>query len=291
MNAASQITIRKLTSSVGAEIGGIDMREAPPEDSVAVLRRALGKNGVIFFRTQDVTVEQLWDFARLFGQPLKEEATGTPQDTAQDVRAANLSPSRHSTAVWHADTTSLAMPPWGSVLRAVQVPEFGGDTCWSSAQAAWDGLSDPMRRMLDGLTAVHSVQPLLDRMQDYAQYYEPSYSARNAREQVHPVALTHPETGRKALYVNEAFTNRIVELSPAESDAVLAVLFRHIERPDFTVRWKWTPGDVAFWDNRAVQHYAVPDYETARVMQRIVLQGVRPGDAAPVPQASAVVAA
>ncbi len=288
MNAASQVTVRKLTQSVGAVIGGIDMRGALPGDSVAIVRRALTDNGVVFFPGQDVTIEQFWDFTRHFGQPLKEEATGTDKDVAHDVRAADLSPSRHATAVWHADTTSLATPPWGSVLRAVTVPDYGGDTCWSSMYAAWDALSEPMQRMLDGLTAVHSVQPTLDRMKDYAQFYEPVYRSLHAAEQIHPVVLTHPESGRKALYVNESFVTRIVELEPLESAAVLAMLFRHVERPDFVVRWKWTPGDVAFWDNRAVQHYAVPDYETTRVMQRIVLQGLRPGDDAPVPQAKPV---
>jgi taurine dioxygenase len=290
MNAASQVTIRKLTSSVGAVIGGIDMRGALPADSVAKVRKALTDNGVIFFRDQDVAIEQLWDFARAFGQPLKEEATGTDHDVAQDVRAANLAPSRHATAVWHADTTSLATPPWGAVLRAVEVPEFGGDTCWSSMYAAWDALSEPMQRMLEPLTAVHSVQPTVDRMKDYAQFYEPVYRSLHAPEQVHPVMLTHPESGRKALYVNESFTVRIVELEPLESDAVLRFLFRHVERPDFIVRWKWTLGDVAFWDNRAAQHYAVPDYETTRVMQRIVLKGVRPGDTTPPPIAGPVAA-
>lgn len=288
MNKASEITVQKLTSSVGAVIRGVDIRESLPADSVALARRALVENGVVFFPAQDVTIEQLWDFAREFGQPLKEESTGSAKDVAQDVRTADLSPSRHSTAVWHADTTSLATPPWGSVLRAVSVPEFGGDTCWSSMYAAWDALSDPMQRMLDGLTSVHSVQPTLDRMKHYAQFYEPVYRSLHADTQVHPVVLTHPETGRKALYVNESFTTRIVELDRLESDAVLAMLFRHVERPDFTVRWKWTPGDVAFWDNRAVQHYAVPDYETARVMQRIVLQGIRPGDTVKTPMAVAV---
>ena len=290
MNAASQVTIRKLTSSVGAVIGGIDMRAPMPAESVALVRKALTDNGVIFFPTQNLTIEQFWDFTRYFGQPLKEEATGTDHDVAQDVRTADMSPSRHATAVWHADTTSLATPPWGSALRAVQVPEFGGDTCWSSMYATWDALSEPMQRMLDGLTAVHSVQPTLDRMKHYAQFYEPVYRALHADEQIHPVVLTHPESGRKALYVSESFTTRIVELDRLESQAVLAMLFRHVERPDFTVRWKWTPGDVAFWDNRAVQHYAVPDYSTTRVMQRIVLKGMRPGDETPVPVAGPVAA-
>jgi taurine dioxygenase len=290
MNAASQVTIRKLTASVGAVIGGVDMRASVPEDAVALVRRTLTDNGVIFFPAQDVTIEQFWDFMRLFGQPLKEEATGTDADVAQDVRAADLSPSRHATAVWHADTTSLAAPPWGSALRAVTVPAVGGDTCWSSMYAAWDALSQPMQRMLDGLTAVHSVQPTVERMKDYAQFYEPVYRSLHAAEQIHPVVLTHPENGRKALYVNESFTTRIVELEPPESAALLAMLFRHVEQPDFTVRWKWTPGDVAFWDNRAVQHYAVPDYQTTRVMQRIVLKGVQPGEAARPPMPAAIAA-
>jgi taurine dioxygenase len=288
MDAASQITVRNLTKSAGAEIGGVDLRMPLPDDSVAKIRKTLTERGVIFFRTQDVTIEQLWDFARAFGLPLKEESTGTPEDTAKDVRVGNLVYSRYATAVWHADTTSLATPPWGAVLRAVVVPEFGGDTCWSSMYAAWDALSEPMQRMLDGLTAVHSVQATADKMNSFGMPYEEAYRARHAAEQVHPVVLTHPETGRKALYVNEAFTIRIVELSPVESDAVLRMLFRHVEKPEFVVRWKWTPGDVAFWDNRAVQHYAVPDYETERSMQRIMLQGVRPGDTSPTPKARPV---
>jgi taurine dioxygenase len=165
-----------------------------------------------------------------------------------------------------------------TALRAVQPTPYGGDTCWSSMYAAWEGLSEPMRAMLDGLTAVHSIQPTLDRMGQYSPRYLDNYAPRHAPEQVHPVVLTHPETGRKALYVNESFTTRIVELSAAESAALLTMLFRHIEKPDFTMRWKWTANDVAFWDNRCAQHYAVPDYSASRVMQRIVLAGVRPGE-------------
>jgi taurine dioxygenase len=142
--------------------------------------------------------------------------------------------------------------------------------------AAYEALSEPTRRMLAGLTAVHSIEPTYDRMREYAQGFRIKYSERHAPEQVHPVVLTHPETGRKALYVSETFTTRIVELSSAESSAILKMLFRHVESPNFTMRWKWSPNDVALWDNRSVQHYAVPDYESARIMQRIVLAGDRP---------------
>jgi taurine dioxygenase len=248
-----------------------------PASAVAAVRQALLDHGVIFLRDQDLTMEQYWAFMENFGVPHKEESTGTDQDTARDVMTGDLSYTRHGTAVWHADTTSLAKPPIATALRAVEVPPVGGDTCWSSMYAAWDALSEPMRRMLDGLTAVHTVDLTVERMREYGARFEESYTARNARQQIHPVVLTHPETGRKALYVNESFVTRIVELEPLESQAVLAMLFRHVERPDFVVRWKWTANDLAFWDNRAVQHYAVPDYQTTRRMQRIVLAGVRPG--------------
>lgn len=277
MNAVSDITVAKITTNIGAIIGGLDLRQLLPADVVALVRKALVEHGVIFFRDQDLTVEQFWEFLRNFGTPMKDETSGTAQDTADMVMTADLSLSRHATAVWHADTTSLAIPPWATALRAVQPTPCGGDTCWSSMYAAWEALSEPMRLMLDGLTAVHSIQPTYDRMKEYAPYFKAQYEPLHEPEQVHPVVLTHPETGRKALYVSESFTTRIVELAPAESAAMLSLLFRHVEKPDFCVRWSWQPDDLAFWDNRCVQHYAVPDYDSARIMQRIVLQGERPG--------------
>jgi alpha-ketoglutarate-dependent taurine dioxygenase len=275
----TNITIQRITGNIGAVVGGVDMRQALPAETVAAIRQALLDHGVIFFRGQDVTLEEYWTFMENFGHPMKEESTGTPDDKPEDVQTGDLSYTRFATAVWHADTTSLAQPPIATALRAVQVPPFGGDTCWSSMYAAWEALSEPMQKMLDGLTAVHTVDLTVERMREYGARFEESYSARNARQQIHPVVLTHPETGRRALYVNESFVTRIVELDRLESASVLDFLFRHVERPDFTMRWKWTPNDVAFWDNRAVQHYAVPDYTATRLMQRIVLAGVRPGEA------------
>lgn len=274
-------TVRRVTTAVGAVIEGIDLRRKPSDAAVDLVRRALFDHGVVFFRDQDIDLQQFWDFMAHFGLPQKDEATGTDHDRAEEIRSADLSMSRHATAVWHADTTSLLKPPMATALRAVELPPLGGDTCWSSMYAAWEALSEPMRRMLDGLTAVHAVQPTFDRMKDYAQSYQAVYLPRHAPEQVHPVVLTHPETGRKALYVNESFVTRIVELEPLESAAVLAMLFRHVERPDFCLRWRWSVNDIAVWDNRSVQHYAVPDYDSRRVMQRIVLAGVRPGEPAP----------
>ena len=278
MVAAGHVGIERITGQIGAVVHGPDLRRALPGSTIAALRQAILDHGVIFLRGQDIDMDQYWAFMAQFGLPMKEESTGTDHDSAADVMTGDLSITRHATAVWHADTTSLVRPPLATALRAVQVPAFGGDTCWSSMAAAWEALSLPMQQMLDGLTAVHSVQPTIERMREFGARFEASYTARNAREQVHPVVLTHPESGRKALYVNESFVTRIVELSPLESAAMLSFLFRHVERPDFTMRWKWTAHDLAFWDNRAVQHFAVPDYSETRLMQRIVLAGAVPGE-------------
>ena len=277
MATRSGIAVHRLTSNIGAVIEGADLRSPLSPDTVAEIRQALLDHGVIFFRDQDIDLGRFWSFMENFGQPWKEESTGTDEDTAADVQTGDLSYTRHATAVWHADTTSLERPPIATALRAVQVPPFGGDTCWSSMYAAWDALSAPMQRMLDGLHGVHSIRCTVDRMSEYGPGFEAAYGQRNEPEQIHPVVLMHPETGRKALYVSECFTTRIVELEPLESAAVLSLLFRHVERPEFTVRWKWEPNDLVFWDNRSVQHYAVPDYETTRLMQRIVLAGAKPG--------------
>ena len=277
MKNSSAITVNRITTNVGATVDGIDLGKPLPAETVALLRRTLAEHGVIFFRNQALSPERFWDFAEQFGVPLKDETTGSDENRADDLMTVDFAPSRHATAIWHADTTSLAAPPWATLLRAVKPTDVGGDTCWSSMYAAWEGLSEAMRNMLEGMTAIHSIQPTFERMGDYAPSYEAQYLPRHAREQVHPVVLTHPETGRKALYVNESFTTRILELSPAESAAVLAMLFRHIEKPDFCMRWRWAANDLAFWDNRCAQHYAVPDYRSGRIMQRIVLQGGAPG--------------
>lgn len=278
MSSNSDITVERITGNIGAVLSGVDLRQPLSPGNFAAIRQAILDHGVVFFRDQPLDHEQYWSFMENFGQPHKEESHGSDDDGPDDVMTGDLSYTRHATAVWHADTTSLARPPIATALRAVQVPPFGGDTCWSSMTAAWDALSEPMKAMLDGLHSVHSVDLTVERMGDYSGPFEEAYTARHARQQVHPVVLTHPETGRKALYVNESFSTRIVELDRLESMAVLDFLFRHVERPDFTMRWKWRANDLTFWDNRAVQHYAVPDYEDHRLMERIVIAGVKPGE-------------
>jgi len=275
MSEVANVSCQQLTSSVGALLDGFDLRRALTPDEVKYIRQAVLDHGVVFFHEQDLTNEQMHAFVSNFGVPVPEpfaEPSMRPQDP---VSASDLGKTKRTTAVWHTDTTFVPDPPLGTALRAVKLPPVGGDTCWSSMYAAYDALSERMQQFLDGLTAVHSIVPVLARFgaagaaldgrADSAQVF--------GRQNVHPVIRVHPETGRKALFVNEGWTTRIVELEEAESAAVLRLLFEHVKSPDFNMRWKWKPNDLAFWDNRSVQHYAVPDYTGERVMQRVVLQG------------------
>jgi taurine dioxygenase len=274
------LTLERVTTNIGAVIGGVDLRHPLSPEAADFVRRALVTHGVVFLRGQDIDLDQFWAFMENFGRPQKEEIGGTEHDRPADVQTVDYAPNRFSTATWHADTTSLAQPPVATALRAQAPPPFGGDTCWASMYAAWEALSEPMQRLLDGLSAVHSMRPTAARMGEHGDAFLARYGALHPVDSVHPVVLTHPESGRKALYVSECFTTRIVELSPLDSEAVLGGLFRHLQRPDFTMRWKWTAGDIAMWDNRCTQHYAVPDYTAPRIMQRIVLAGATPGGSA-----------
>lgn len=270
------LSYRQITSAIGAVIEGVDLREPLEPQTARALRQALTEHGVIFFRDQNLSAEQMKSFVSQFGEPIVQQFASNKQRHGDPVAQANVEGSKHATAVWHADTTFAAEPPMATVLRAVKPPPVGGDTCWSSMYAAYEALSSPMRRMLDGLTAIHSMVPVIQRMGEKAKEYAESTEKLHGVERVHPVVRVHPETQRKALYVNEGWTTRIVELTQAESAHVLALLFEHVKSPDFTLRWRWTADDVAFWDNRCVQHYAVPDYSSERVMQRVVLAGDRP---------------
>jgi taurine dioxygenase len=192
------------------------------------------------------------------------------------VAVNDLAPTRKGTAIWHTDSSFLATPPTFTILRALKLPPIGGDTCWASMTAAYDALPAPLREMLDQLSAVHTIDLPMTRLGDYGDEFGSRFRAIHAPQQVHPVVAVHPETGRRALYVTESCTTRIVEFEAQQSRHVLAMLFEHIKSPDFNLRWRWTAGDVALWDNRVVQHYAVPDYESPRVMQRIIIKGDRP---------------
>jgi taurine dioxygenase len=196
------------------------------------------------------------------------QSTEVPGVTVLD----QTDPRGQYTERWHTDSTFLEEPPWGAVLRAVQLPPVGGDTCWASMYAAYEQLSPPMRRFLDGLTAEHSTS-ILDAVLDKL----PNVVRRERMPPVrHPVVRVHPETGRKLLFVNANFTDRIVDLDEAESRTLLDFLFHHLGKPHFQVRYHWTPNAVALWDNRSTQHCAMPDYCERRLMYRCMMRGDRP---------------
>jgi alpha-ketoglutarate-dependent taurine dioxygenase len=266
------LEIEPMTPVVGAVIRGVDLCSSLDPAAVQAIRRAVLDHGVVFLRDQEITREQMLAFMSNFGvpraDPFSVDRPGPPSPTVIDMHTLAY---RRATSVWHIDS-SLAPEPASLIsLRAIEVPPVGGDTCWSSMYAAYDGLSEPLQRLLDGLSAVHSASKVLPLMAD-AGYGELQEDMVN----VHPVIRVHPETGRKALFVDELWTERIVELEPSESAHLLAFLFEHVKSPNLLIRWHWQRNDVALWDNRAFQHYAVGDYATTRVMQKTILAGDRP---------------
>jgi taurine dioxygenase len=243
-------------------------------ESITYIRKILLESGVVFFHNQDLSNDQMDAFVSNFGRSIPEPFAQVENMPA--VSQSDMGKTKRATSVWHSDTTFVSEPPGMTALRAVRLPEVGGDTCWSCMYSAYEALSEPMRRMLDGLTAVHSMMPVLQRMGNGATARAALNERTHGFEYVHPVVRVHPETGRKALFVNEGWVTRIVELQPAESAHILSMLFEHVKSPEFFMRWRWAPNDLALWDNRSVQHFAVPDYKGERVMQRVVLAGDRP---------------
>ena len=273
MASRTALSVDRITPAVGGVIDSLDLGARMDGETIASIKAALHDCGVVFFRNQIASVEQLWAFLENFGTPQKEDSFGTDDDRPSDIQDADLMPTRYGTAIWHTDSSFLARPPKYTLLRAVSLPPLGGDTCWASMATAYEALYAPLRAMLDGFTAVHSIDVPIGRLGDYGDAFLKNFEAVHARQQVHPVVAVHPDTGRKSLYVTESCTTRIVELSQLESRHLLALLFEHIKSPDFNLRWRWSENDIALWDNRIVQHYAVPDYDRARVMQRIIVKG------------------
>ncbi|GHD57980.1 taurine dioxygenase [Jeongeupia chitinilytica] len=274
------ITLTPLSPALGAIVDGVSLAGPLNDEQREALNDALLAHEVLFFRNQPLTPVQQRDFARQFGDlhihPIYPNVPETPQILVLDTHADNLPDNDN----WHTDVTFIPTPPLGAVLSAKQLPPTGGDTLWASGTAAFDALSPQLKTLLDGLTATH----------DFALSFPASrhavsdagraqWEATRAKHPPlsHPVIRTHPVTGRKAIFVNEGFTLRINELPPRESAALLAFLYAHIARPEFTVRWRWQVDDVAFWDNRTTQHYAIADYLPARrVMHRATILGDAP---------------
>lgn len=252
----STLRVTPLSPVIGAEVSGVDLAQALDAAVLTELKDAWAKHLVLFFRDQRLTFAQHKALGRHFGELHVHPAA--PKDAEHPeilVVHGDDKVKFVAGSLWHSDVSCDREPPLGSILRVVQVPSSGGDTLFANMYAAYEGLSDRLQRLLAGLTAIH----------DGEQYYRGRYGSANLRDDrhpaaEHPVVRTHPVTGRQALFVNQGFTTRIKELPIAESDALLAFLFRHCERPEFHCRFQWREHSVAFWDNRCTQHLAIWDY-------------------------------
>ncbi|GAA3558873.1 TauD/TfdA family dioxygenase [Amycolatopsis ultiminotia] len=266
-------TLRPLGRVIGAEIHGVDLGESLTPRLREELNRALLEWKVLFFRDQRITAEQQRAFALNWGE-LETNPFVPRGDSDEVVRFARSAGMPGYENVWHTDVTWRPNPALGSVLRLVEVPPIGGDTLWADMAAAYDNLPEEVRERIDGRTAVHDFVPGFDRFTD------PDLLARwqdSFPPVEHPVVRTHPETGRRTLFVNQSFTTHIVGLERTESDRLLRYLFQQAHTPEFQVRFQWARDSVAFWDNRATQHYAVNDYHPhARVAERVAIVGDRP---------------
>lgn len=274
------LTVTPISSALGAQIDGVDLTQPLSLEQRDAIEQALLQHQVIFFKNQVITPQQQARFAANFGDlhihPIYPNVPEQPEVLVLDTAVTDV----RDNAVWHTDVTFLPTPALGAVLSAKQLPAFGGDTLWASGIAAFEGLSKPLQVLLDGLSAKHDFTKSfpLERFgstpEDLARWEQ---TRKNNPPLSHPVVRTHPVSGRKSLFVNEGFTTKINELSEAESDAILKLLFAHATRPEYTIRWRWQENDVAFWDNRVTQHYAVDDYRpNRRVMHRATILGDAP---------------
>jgi taurine dioxygenase len=270
--------VRRLSGALGAEILGVDLGEKQTEEAVAEIRRLFLEHLVIFFHDQTLTPAQFMAFARRMGTPVEYPFVRGIDGFPELIEVKKLEHERHNFGgIWHSDTAYLAEPPMGSMLLAREVPSFGGDTLFANQYLAYESLSEGMRAMLAGLTAVNSSSKAdvsktrEDRIKTDGKSDSREYLAE------HPVVRTHPETGRKALYVNVAHTARFKGWADEESAPLLQFLFAHQVKPEFTCRFRWRAGSLAFWDNRCAQHNPVNDYHgQRRTMHRITLAGSKP---------------
>ena len=269
----NRIDVQRLSPSIGAEISGVDLRHEQDDAVIAEIRAALNAHKVIFFRDQDITAQQHIAFTRRFGDLEIHPATPKDQPMPEILRIAHGPESKGRENFWHSDVTWRAEPSLGSILRAIEVPECGGDTLFADMNAAFEGLSPAMKAWVGTLTAVHDIARVFAKR--LGKTTEELHALHPPQE--HPVVRTHPETGKPCLYVNTAFTSHIKGLSAKESDWLLQHLYAQAALPENQCRFVWRPNSIAFWDNRSSQHYAASDYFPAvRVMERVTIAGTRP---------------
>jgi alpha-ketoglutarate-dependent taurine dioxygenase len=276
-----EVEVLPLSKHTGAEIQGVDLAADLDDDTIRRIRDALLQWKVVFFRGQRLTRDAHVALGARFGEvtlahptlparfPERPEIVLIEKDPQGDDPGGASIDHR-----WHTDVTYVEAPPMGSILRAVQVPPYGADTEWTNLAAAYATLSEPLRSMIDGFTAVH--ENVLHVVRGEPTPLMLAFMAKRLTA-LHPVVTVHPETGERVLFVNPDYTSHIVELSRRESSHLLACLNEHLTSREFTVRFHWQPGDVAFWDNRSTAHIAPNDVPAGyhREMERITLQGTR----------------
>jgi taurine dioxygenase len=277
--ATRSLEVHKIAGALGAEISGVDLARDLDDATVAEIRRVWLDNCVVFFRNQDLPPAQFLALAKRFGEPIEYPFLKGLDGFPEIITVAKLEHEKiNFGGVWHSDTSYLDIPPMATMLIAREVPPVGGDTLFANQYLAHEMLSDGMKRLLDGLIALNAsakadvTRTREDRLKD-----SKNPQARKDYVAEHPVVRTHPETGRKALYVNVAHTVRFKDMSEEESAPILDFLFRHQIKPEFTCRFHWEPGSIALWDNRCAQHNPVNDYHGyRRLMHRITLKGDKP---------------
>lgn len=271
-------TVKPLSPRIGAELHGIDLAKPVSDELAAAVRQALLDYKVIFFREQDITRKQHLDFARKFGELEVHPFANSDNETPEILHIRHDEKNAGKENGWHSDVTWRLEPSLGSILRAIEVPETGGDTMFADMYAAYEDLPDEVKGMIEGAVAVHDFEPFRRRLiANGASKEEIDAFNKQYPDAHHPVVRTHPETGRKALYVNVAFTRYIEGMSEEDSRAILHKLFAQAMVPEFQCRFVWRKNSIAFWDNRCTQHYAISDYwPQNRTMERATIIGDKP---------------
>lgn len=280
----SALDVRPFTPAIGADIHGVDLSALTSEIEEETIA-ALLEHQVIFFHDQNLTSRQFAALARIFGEPQPaSESSFDKIDGFPEIDVLSFGGGRlplNTKELWHTDFSGREKPTMGSLLYCLEAPSSGGDTIWISLSAAYDALSDKMKAYLDGMKAEHmTMKAFGDDIRSELWKDEKGRKRLHELQQLppaeHPVIRTHPVTGRKALFVNEGFTTRLLGVERDESDAVLGYLLKHVRKPEFQVRFRWQKGCLAIWDNRITQHYAIADYSEPRLMHRITIKGDRP---------------
>ena len=272
------MNVKRVAGAIGAELQAINLADGIDGELAATLRALLNEHEVLFLRDQAISAADQKALAEVFGPLQTHPAYGTVEGFPEVMILESTRENPSKIEVWHSDMTFRQHPPSVTVLRGITIPEVGGDTLFASMTAAYDGLSPGMQSYLEGLTAVH----------DFSHGFRESLAEPGGRERLadavaanppvrHPVVQTHPETGKKVLFVNALFTTHIDGLPPLESAEVLQFLWRHASLPEFTCRFSWTPDSLVLWDNRSTQHKPVNDFFPAtRRLHRVVSEGDQP---------------